>query len=120
MLFQDSVAGLHVENQTQPGVLHSVESAEPADIILNIGDSLQRLTSDTFRAAYHRVTCPALVNAGDDVEIPERYLIAYFAKPNRNVSPFPLKEFITDATPCSYDDITAWDWNDRRIKRLFT
>lgn len=119
MLFQDSVGGLQVEDQTQPGVFHSVESAKPTDIILNIGDSLQRLTNDTFRAACHRVTYPPLVKAGDTAEIPERYSIAYFAKPNRQASLLPLKEFITDATPCRYEDVTAWDWNNRRIEKLF-
>lgn len=120
MLFQDSVGGFQVEDQTQPGVFHSVKSTRPTDIILNIGDSLQRLTNDTFRAACHRVTYPSLVKAGDNVEIPERYSIAYFAKPNRGASLFPLKEFITDATPCRYDDVTAWDWNNRRIEKLFS
>lgn len=119
MLFQDSVGGLQVEDQTQPGVFCSVESSKSTDIILNIGDSLQRLTNDTFRAACHRVTYPPAVKAGDNVEVPERYSIAYFVKPNRQASLLPLKEFITDATPCRYDDVTAWDWNNRRIEKLF-
>ena len=119
MLFQDSVGGLQVEDQTQPGIFRSVESAMPTDIILNIGDSLQRLTNDTFRAACHRVTYPPLVKAGDDAEIPERYSIAYFVKPNRQASILPLQKFITDATPCQYEDCTAWEWNNRRITKLF-
>ncbi|KAK2729461.1 thymine dioxygenase [Colletotrichum kahawae] len=119
MLFQDSVGGLQVEDQTQPGVFRSVESSKPTDIILNIGDSLQRLTNDTFRAACHRVTYPPAIKAGDNVEIPERYSIAYFVKPNRHASLLPLKEFITDATPCRYEDVTAWEWNNRRITKLF-
>lgn len=120
MLFQDSVGGLEVEDQTQPGIFRSVESSRSTDIILNIGDSLQRLTNDTFRAACHRVTYPPLVKTGDDVELPERYSIAYFVKPNRQASLLPLKKFITDATPCRYDDVTAWDWNNRRIEKLFS
>ena len=119
MLFHDSVGGLQVEDQTQPGVFRSVESAKPTDIILNIGDSLQRLTNDTFRAACHRVTYPPLIKAGDSAEIPERYSIAYFVKPNRQASLFPLQKFITDATPCRYEDCTAWEWNNRRITKLF-
>ncbi len=119
MLFQDSVGGLQVEDQTQPGVFRSVESTKSTDIILNIGDSLQRLTNDTFHAACHRVTYPLAVKAGDNVEIPERYSVAYFVKPNRQASLLPLKEFVTEATPCHYDDVTAWDWNNRRIEKLF-
>jgi isopenicillin N synthase-like dioxygenase len=119
MLFQDSVGGLQVEDQTQHGLFRDIESATSTEMILNIGDSLQRLTNDTFKAAVHRVTYPPAINAGDDCFIPERYSIAYFAKPNRNASLLPLKEFITEATPCHYDDVTAWEWNNRRIAKLF-
>jgi len=119
MLFQDSVGGLQVEDQTSLGTFRNVESSAPTDIILNIGDSLQRLTNDTFRAACHRVTYPPTIKSGGDDMIPERFSIAYFAKPNRDSSLLPLKEFITDATPCRYEDVTAWDWNNQRIAKLF-
>lgn len=119
MLFQDSTGGLQVEDQTQLGTFRDIESAGPTDIILNIGDSLQRLTNDTFKAACHRVTYPPTIKADGDEMIPERYSIAYFAKPNRSASLLPLKEFITEATPCHYEDITAWEWNNLRIAKLF-
>ncbi|KAJ5608807.1 hypothetical protein N7528_009374 [Penicillium herquei] len=119
MLFQDSVGGLQVENQQNLGVFEGVESLDKTEIILNIGDSFQRLTNDTFRAACHRVTYPPTVKVGSDEMIPERYSIAYFAKPNRAASLFPFKKFITPATPCHYDDITAWDYNNLRIAKLF-
>lgn len=121
LLFQDSTGGLQVENQDQHGTFRDVISSANTDIIINIGDSLQRLTNDTFRAACHRVTFPPSVKAGDDKVIPERYSVAYFGKPNRDASLLPLKEFITADTPCRYDeDITAWEWNNRRIEKLFT
>lgn len=119
MLFQDSTGGLQVEDQTQLGTFHGVESSGKTEIILNIGDSLQRLTNDTFRAACHRVTYPPTVNQGSDEMIPERFSIAYFAKPNRNGSLFPFKQFVTPQTPCHYEDITAWDYNNLRIAKLF-
>ncbi|KAJ5156134.1 hypothetical protein N7492_008937 [Penicillium capsulatum] len=120
MLFQDSVGGLQVEDQQKLGTFHGVECTDKTEIILNIGDSLQRLTNDTFRAACHRVTYPPTVKVGSDEIIPERYSIAYFGKPNRTASLFPFREFITPATPCRYDDITAWDYNNLRIARLFS
>lgn len=120
MLFQDSTGGLQVEDQQQLGTFHGIESADKTEIILNIGDSLQRLTNDTFRAACHRVTYPPTVKVGSDEVIPERFSIAYFAKPNRTASLFPFKKFITPATPCRYDDITAWDYNNLRIAKLFS
>ncbi|KAJ5852717.1 uncharacterized protein N7529_012102 [Penicillium soppii] len=120
MLFQDSTGGLQVEDQQNPGTFHGVESGGKSEIILNIGDSLQRLTNDTFRAACHRVTYPSTIKVGSDETIPERYSIAYFAKPNRIASLLPLKEFITPLTPCKYEDITAWDYNNLRIAKLFS
>ncbi|KAK5088934.1 hypothetical protein LTR05_003158 [Lithohypha guttulata] len=119
MLFQDSTGGLQVEDQTQLGTFRDIESSGPTDIILNIGDSLQRLTNDTFKAACHRVTYPPMIKADGDEIIPERYSIAYFAKPNRDASLLPLEDFVTDATPCRYQDITAWEWNNMRIEKLF-
>lgn len=119
MLFQDSVGGLQVEDQQNPGVFRGIESADKTEIILNIGDSMQRLTNDTFRAACHRVTYPPSVKTGVEAVIPERYSIAYFAKPNRTASLFPFKEFITPSTPCRYDDINAWDYQNLRISKLF-
>lgn len=119
MLFQDSVGGLQVEDQQNPGVFRGIESADKTEIILNIGDSMQRLTNDTFRAACHRVTYPPSVKVGSEAVIPERYSIAYFAKPNRAASLFPFKEFITPSTPCRYDDVNAWDFQNLRISRLF-
>ncbi|KAJ5918626.1 leucoanthocyanidin dioxygenase [Penicillium verhagenii] len=120
MLFQDSVGGLQVEDQQNPGVFRGIESADKTEIILNIGDSMQRLTNDTFRAACHRVTYPPSVKTGvDEAVIPERFSIAYFAKPNRTASLFPFKEFITPSTPCRYDDLNAWDYQNLRISKLF-
>lgn len=119
LLFQDAVGGLQVEDQENLGTFRDIESAAPTDMIVNIGDSLQRLTNDTFKAATHRVTYPPSIKAGDERILPERYSVAYFAKPNRHASLLPLKEFITDATPCRYDDVTAWEWNNARIAALF-
>lgn len=120
MLFQDSVGGLQVEDQTELGTFRPIESSKPTECIVNIGDSLQRLSNDTFKAACHRVTYPPAIKAGDNAVIPERYSVAYFAKPNRHASLLPLKEFITEETPCKYDSVTAWEWNNSRIAKLYT
>ncbi|KAJ5513782.1 Oxoglutarate/iron-dependent dioxygenase [Penicillium fimorum] len=120
MLFQDSTGGLQVEDQQNLGNFHDVESGGKSEIILNIGDSLQRLTNDTFMAACHRVTYPPTVKFGSDEMIPERYSVAYFAKPNRVASLLPLQKFVTPATTCKYEDITAWDYNNLRIAKLFS
>jgi len=50
---------LQVEDQADLGTFYSVESAQPTDNIINIGDSLQHLTKVvTLGAACYRVTYP--------------------------------------------------------------
>lgn len=119
MLFQDSTGGLQVEDQEQPGMFHDVSSDSQSEIILNIGDSLQRLTNDTFRAACHRVTYPPTIKAVDEEMIPERYSVAYFAKVDRDAILYPLKEFISDDRPAKYPRMTSGEFNDLRIAKLF-
>ncbi|KAF3034517.1 hypothetical protein E8E12_005886 [Didymella heteroderae] len=92
MLFEDSDGGLQAEIRTSPGVFRRIKLARLTDIIFIIGDSFQRLTTDTFRAAYYWVTLPPLVKAGGNVEILERYSIAYFTKPNCRAVLLLLKE----------------------------
>lgn len=121
MLFQDSTGGLQVEDPTDTGIFHDVESASPTDLVLNNGDSLQRLTNDTFRAASHRVTLPPSIRGANDNEtIPERYSVAYLVKLNRDASLLPLKEFVKEAMPCRYDYITYREWNNLRYRNLYT
>ncbi|CAH0057969.1 unnamed protein product [Clonostachys solani] len=117
--FQDSVGGLQVEDPTEPGTFRDAESSNLADLILIAGDSLQRLTNDTVKAGRHRVTYPPSVDKDGDEMIPERHSIAYFSKLNRDVSLLPLKQFVTEATPCRYEDVTAWEYNNRRSASLY-
>lgn len=120
MLFQDSTGGLQVENQEHLGTFHDVTSASQNEIILNIGDSLQRLTNDTFRAACHRVTYPPTVKADDEEIIPERYSVAYFAKVDRDAILYPFKEFVSEDRPSKYPGMTSGEFNNLRIAKLFT
>jgi len=118
MLFQDSTGGLQVENQEQLGCFHDVSTESQNEIILNIGDSLQRLTNDTFRAACHRVTYPPSIKADDEEIIPERFSVAYFAKVDRDAFITPRNEFISDARPCKYEAMTAGEFGNMRFAKL--
>jgi len=118
LLFQDSTGGLQVENQEQLGCFHDVSTESQNEIILNIGDSLQRLTNDTFRAACHRVTYPPSIKADDEEIIPERFSVAYFAKVDREAFVSPMKEFISDAKPCRYEAMTAQEFSNLRFSKL--
>ena len=119
MLFQDSVGGLQVEDQENLGTFHDVVSGSKYEIILNVGDSLQRLTNDTLKAACHRVTFPPTTKIENEEIIPERYSVAYFAKVNRDSSLFPFPKFVKEVGSCRYEDITSGEFNNLRIARLF-
>ncbi|CAI6100644.1 unnamed protein product [Clonostachys chloroleuca] len=119
LIFQDAVSGLQVEDPAEPGTFRDVGSSNLSDLILIVGDSLQRLTNDTIKAGRHRVTYPPGVDRDSDEIIPERYSMAYFAKADRNVSLLPLKQFVTEANPCRYEDVTAWEYNNQRSASLY-
>jgi isopenicillin N synthase-like dioxygenase len=115
LLFQDSVGGLEVEDQQRRGDYFPVPAENKYDLIVNIGDCLQRWTNDKFRSTSHRVTVPPVV-VGEWLD--DRYSVAYFAKPSRDQSVGPLREFVEDGE-AKYDDITAWEYNQQKLTRTY-
>ena len=130
LLFQDSSGGLEVEDQvrTGQGIFHAVTNPPGMEIelILQVGDSLQRLTNDGVKAGLHRVNLPTALTEeqsasnGDqgtkpaDVMVQERYSVAYFCKPDREASIGTLQEFITEDSPAKYESLTAIEYNKQR------
>ena len=126
LLFQDSSGGLEVEDQvhTGQGIFHAVANPPgmEVELILQVGDALQRLTNDGVKAGLHRVTLPTALTEhpasnGDqgtkpaDVMVQERYSVAYFCKPDREASIGTLQEFITEDSPAKYESLTAIEYN---------
>jgi isopenicillin N synthase-like dioxygenase len=111
LLFQDSVGGLEIEDQKKRGFYFPVAPGDKYDIIVNIGDCLQRWTNNRVRSTSHRVVLPPVV--GDWVD--DRYSVAYFAKPNRDQSVGPLPEFVPAGEKPLYDDISAWEYNQQKL-----
>ncbi|KAL4862144.1 hypothetical protein BDV12DRAFT_49613 [Aspergillus spectabilis] len=126
LLFQDSVGGLEIESQDQAGVyipvLPSSSGAEGSgsgekEMILNVGDCLQRWTNDRLRSANHRVTLP-LTTEGSTV--PARYSVAYFGKPDRDVSVGAIRELVEEGKKAKYKgDMTAWEYNQSRLLQTY-
>ncbi|PHH72421.1 hypothetical protein CDD82_5987 [Ophiocordyceps australis] len=111
MLFQDSVGGLEVEDQGMPGHYLPVPCDDTSEMVLNIGDCLQRWTNGKFLSTSHRVILPDGINA----RVEERYSVAYFGKPNRlqNVGVLPI--FVREGETAKYGDITAWEYNQEKL-----
>lgn len=113
LLFQDDVGGLEIEDQSIRGCYVPIAGrAHPNEMIVNVGDCLQRWTNDRLRSASHRVRAP--VGAAAEV-LQDRYSIAYFAKPNRDQHVGTLPEFVTADQPAKYEAITAWEYNQMKL-----
>ncbi|RDW90309.1 uncharacterized protein DSM5745_02084 [Aspergillus mulundensis] len=123
LLFQDSVGGLEVEDQTQPGQGQylPVTADNCTDIIINVGDCLQRWTNDRLRSANHRVTLPRGLGDGDgEGLVDDRYSIAYFGKPSRDVSVGTLTTILRPNEDAKYcEEMTAWQYNQSRLLQTY-
>ena len=119
ILFQDSVGGLEVEDQNQPGCFIPVINEGCNEAIINIGDCLQRWTNGKLRSANHRVTIPPSLAGQSDSTIDERFSIAFFGKPGRSQSVGPLGVFVDTGTTSIYEDMMALEFNNSKIHRTY-
>ncbi|KAL4882709.1 hypothetical protein BJY04DRAFT_38797 [Aspergillus karnatakaensis] len=134
LLFQDDVGGLEIESQDKPGVYIPVLPSPPSspsassasspsslgigkELILNVGDCLQRWTNDRLRSANHRVTLPLTLHGAT---VPARYSVAYFGKPNREISVAAIPELLGKGEKVKYSgDMTAWEYNQSRLLQTY-
>lgn len=119
LLFQDSIGGLEIEDQSRRGHYFPVECESASTMLVNIGDSLQRLTNDTLTSVSHRVTIPASKKEEGQGTIAERRTIAYLAKVHRQNSLRPLPRFVSDSMPAKYPDVSAFEWNQAKLERIY-
>ena len=119
LLFQDSVGGLEVEDQASPGTYLPVPSNSPSEILVNIGDSLQRITNDVLTSVSHRVTVPIGEKDKEAGFLAERYSVAYFAKVGRATSLKPMRQFVPQGTKEKYPDMTAFEWNQIKLQKIY-
>lgn len=119
LLFQDSVGGLEVEDQSNMGTYFPVECESKSVMLVNIGDSLQRLTNDVLTSVSHRVTVPISKKEQQEGILEERRSVVYFAKVSRDRSIAPMKPFVTEATPAKYPDMSAYQWNQMKLEKIY-
>lgn len=96
-----------------------VEASHKSEMLVNVGDSLQRLTNDVLTSVSHRVRIPQSLQGESEGQAAERYSIAYFAKVSRNQSLKPLDAFVDATHPAKYDDITAYELNQIKLRRIY-
>lgn len=110
LLMGASAAGLQV--QAKSGEWVSV-TALPEQLVINVGDMLQRLTNNKLKSTIHRVVNPPK----EDWDKP-RYSIPFFTHPKSEMSLNCLAECIDKNNPKAYDDITAGEYLNERLREL--
>lgn len=85
----------------------------PEQIVVNVGDMLQRLTNNRLKSTTHRV-----VNPPREMWNTSRYSIPFFLHP-RSVMPLNcLESCISDTHPREYEPITAGEYLDERLREI--
>ena len=110
LLMGASADGLQVLNKN--GEWISV-TALPNQIVVNVGDMLQRLTNNKLKSTTHRVINPPKEKWGTS-----RYSIPFFLHPRSEVSLDCLESCISENRPKQYSEITAGVYLNQRIKEL--
>ncbi|MBL7700951.1 MAG: isopenicillin N synthase family oxygenase [Ferruginibacter sp.] len=85
----------------------------PDQIVVNVGDMLQRLTNNKLRSTTHRV-----VNPARQFWHTSRFSIPFFLHPKTSMSLKCLENCINEQHPKQYDDITAGEYLDERLREI--
>lgn len=88
-------------------------TALPDQIIVNVGDMLDRLTNHRLKSTIHRVVNPPREKMGTS-----RYSIPFFMHPRANMNLASLPECVNQETPKLYTDMTAGEFLNERLLEL--
>ncbi len=85
----------------------------PEQIVVNVGDMLQRLTNNKLKSTTHRVVNPPKEKWGSS-----RYSIPFFLHPKSSMSLACLPGCIDARHPKDYPDATAGEYLDERLREI--
>jgi len=88
-------------------------NAGEGEIVINVGDMLQRLTNGRLKSTTHRV-----VNPPKEKWSQPRLSIPFFLHPQPEVSLSVLDQCITEHQPKKFDDITAGEYLHERLVEI--
>lgn len=88
-------------------------TALPEQLVVNVGDMLERLTNKKLKSTIHRVVNPPrhLMNS-------PRYSIPFFMHPRSEMNLAALSSCVDDLHPRLWDDITAGEFLNQRLKEI--
>ncbi len=110
LLIGASADGL--ELLTREGTWFPVK-AHGEDLVVNVGDMLQRLTNNKLKSTTHRV-----VNPPRELMKNSRYSVPFFLHPVSDMDLTSLETCINAEHPKLYPDITAGEYLDERLREI--
>ncbi len=85
----------------------------PNQIVVNVGDMLQRLTNNKLKSTTHRV-----VNPREELWHTSRFSIPFFLHPKGSMSLKCLESCIDESHPQLYEDILAGEYLEERLVEI--
>ena len=110
LLMGASAEGLEVLNKQNQWV---GITALPDQLVVNVGDMLQRLTNNKLKSTTHRVVNPPREKWGTS-----RYSIPFFLHPKSSMKLDYLPNCVTAENPLQYEPITAGEYLDERLREI--
>lgn len=110
LLVGASADGLQILTRTNEWV--GVTSL-PEQIVVNVGDMLQRFTNNKLKSTTHRV-----VNPPRELWHTSRFSIPFFLHPQSGMSLRCLDGCIDEEHPKGYEDATAGEYLDERLREI--
>ncbi len=110
LLIGASADGLEVLTRTNEWL---AIKAHHTDIVVNVGDMLQRLTNNKLRSTTHRV-----VNPPRELMKTSRFSVPFFLHPRSNMDLTSLDSCIDAEHPKAYADMTAGAYLDERLGEI--
>lgn len=88
-------------------------TALPEQLVVNVGDMLERLTNKKLKSTIHRVVNPPrhLMNT-------PRYSIPFFMHPRSEMDLTALSSCVDSTHPKLWDDITAGEFLNQRLREI--
>ena len=110
LLMGASAEGLQV--QSRQG--HWIDAnPEKDELVINVGDMLDRLTNHTLKSTVHRV-----INPRHEAKSRARYSMPFFMHPKSNMDLTPLPQCVTSTNPKRYENQTAGQFLQARLKEI--
>lgn len=110
LLMGASTGGLQVLNKQDQWI---EATPHPNELVINVGDMLERLTNNKLRSTIHRVVNPPKESWDEP-----RYSIPFFMHPRLDMPLNCLDVCVDDKNPKKYEDILSGDFLYERLKAI--